>query len=619
MSVRRIVTVLGAWCYRAPLVRALEERWYRSSPWRLLRDSLYPNRLTPYRRHHLYEILISNDRMWFKLQASCWSFRQAAAFFEARFNGTRYVTDDGHRPVTPFRLSDCSPSIANWESFSDDLPEGWDDGEYRIERHAYPWCRTLAQGCDCYANKARAAVVCSAHGHQHEARRKRARTHNARHEHYIAELETRIASNDEAQRTKKSRLASRSPAAASDGVFVYPRLPLGQGQDTANGSVPATAMNKISHMASAGFYCSIDKTHHRYEEQPIRRTIASLNAACEQMSVLDEASRRSAMSHIATVAEHYLRVYQSEDCAQRSAWGNVDVPTVLYKYIPKELIGQGAPNSLRATQLLALNDDMECNVTTMKDVDQSMLDMLRVLRQKSKDRLGVDMPWDELLEQQLRYGSPRLSPYIQRYLNSLVGVVALTTDICVPTMWSHYAQNTGIVVGYDTEALRRLGFELQPVVYSELAPVYRPLSSDDIELNFVDREYMESVERTGQETDGLRLLTRAKLTEFGSDWRSLARLLFVKGMSWAYEKEVRLLVDLEVARDTGRGDGNGCQILVVDVPSSAIVEIYGGAHTREADLKRAVEVARGGDKAGLYEGRLSAHAYRIQRAGGTKH
>ena len=56
---------------------------------------------------------------------------------------------------------------------------------------------------------------------------------------------------------------------------------------------------------------------------------------------------------------------------------------------------------------------------------------------------------------------------------------------------------------------------------------------------------MESVERMGQKTDGLRVLTTARLAEFESDWKSLSRVLFIKGMSWAYEKEVRLLVDLE--------------------------------------------------------------------------
>ena len=56
---------------------------------------------------HLYEVVISNSRVWLKVQASCSSSEQAAAFFESRFNETDY-TVDGHRPVTPFRLSQRS-------------------------------------------------------------------------------------------------------------------------------------------------------------------------------------------------------------------------------------------------------------------------------------------------------------------------------------------------------------------------------------------------------------------------------------------------------------------------------------------------------------------------------
>lgn len=61
----------------------------------------------------------------------------------------------------------------------------------------------------------------------------------------------------------------------------------------------------------------------------------------------------------------------------------------------------------------------------------------------------------------------------------------------VPTTWAHYAHNTSIVVGYETQALRSLGFELRPVVYSELGPSFKPTVRDSIELNFVNRNGKE--------------------------------------------------------------------------------------------------------------------------------
>ena len=159
MNIGQIVDALGGWCYRSSVARELERRWYRSRLRRLVGESWNRKRVGRYRPHHLYETVISNDRMWFKLQASCWSSRQAVAFLESRFTGTLYVTADGHTPVTPFRLSGCSSHLANWESIVDRLPKEWDDGEYRIERYPYPWCETLSDDCDCNGAKGRLDVV----------------------------------------------------------------------------------------------------------------------------------------------------------------------------------------------------------------------------------------------------------------------------------------------------------------------------------------------------------------------------------------------------------------------------------------------------------------------------
>ena len=346
--------------------------------------------------------------------------------------------------------------------------------------------------------------------------------------------------------------------------------------------------------------------------------MARLTAAYAQLSTLNEANRAVAMSKMGDIAAHWLQILQSEECAQRSVWGDADIPNILYKYIPKERIGIGAPGNLRATQLLALNDDMECNVTTMKDIEEDTLAFLAVVQSKLEGHLGIAVPWEELLTRSIRYGDLRLSTFIQEYLNPQVGVVSLTTDILVPTMWAHYARNTGIVVGYDTEALNALGFELRPVVYSEIAPMYQPSTSEAIRLDFVNREDMERDLRAGRNREGFPILASTELAEFGAGWKSLCRLLLVKGISWAYEKEVRLLVDLEQARATGSEDSNGWSIKVIDLPPEAIREIYGGANTRDADVERAVQVARGENKKGLYVGHVSSHAFRVQKTGGVK-
>ena len=223
------------------------------------------------------------------------------------------------------------------------------------------------------------------------------------------------------------------------------------------------------------------------------------------------------------------------------------------------------------------------------------------------------------MERSLHYGDLRLSTFVQEYLNPLVGVVSFSTDILVPTMWAHYARNTGVVVGYDTEALRGLGFELRPMIYSELAPMYIPQGGDAIRLNFVNREHVERELREGRSGEGHPILASTELAKFGADWKSLARVLLVKGLSWAYEKEVRLLVDLAGARDTGKKDNDGWPISVVDPPPEAVKEIYGGANTLDEDVERATQVARGGDRSGLYVGRVSSHAFRIQKGSGSRY
>ena len=567
---------------------------------------------------HLHEVVISNSRVWLKVQASGESIEQVAAFFEARFNGTDYITVDGHRPVTPFKLGERSHYVANWSSIVDRLPAGWDDDEFQIEGSPYPWCEILSDDCDCHGAKGRLdEAFCSEFG-LHDEKDKRARkTENVRHQHEIRRMEQTIARRDEARREAARRGEEHPPrpsGIAADSKPVERAVDL-HGART----LLARGIGEVNRLAAQGLYCSIHGGHHGYGEQPLRKTLASLTGACAELSTWRGFDHATAMKTTGQIAAYWLRMNQSEECAQKSVWGDVEIPDILYKYIPKKLIGAGAPNSLRATQLLALNDDMECNVTTMKgSEEEDSLEFLALVQSKLQQHLGLPVPWEELLTRSLRYGDLRLSTFIQEYLNPRAGVVSFSTDILVPTMWAHYAQNTGIVVGYDTEALSALGFELRPVVYSELAPTYQPSQGDGIRLSFVDREYMESELKAGRDSDGLRILVSTDLAEFGAGWKSLSRVLLVKGMSWEYEKEVRLLVDLEQARDTGKVV-NGWPIKVIDPPPEAIREIYGGANTRKEDVDRAVEVARGENKSGLFVGHVSSHAFRIQKTGGVRH
>ena len=371
--------------------------------------------------------------------------------------------------------------------------------------------------------------------------------------------------------------------------------------------------------AKRGFYCQVEGQLHPYSEQAKQRSRADLVATRMQLSTWSEEKRKPVEARLGDITAHWLRMHQSQECADRTVEGKSDIPDILYKYIPKERIGKGAPDSLRATQLLALNDDMECNITTMPDKALDRSHFRALIRSKVKRCLGITVSEDELLTRSRLYGDLRLSTFIQQYLSSRVGVVAFSKDFLVPTMWAHYARNTGVVVGYDSKALAKRGFELRSVTYSELAPSYEPTKDDVIRLLLVDREHMEQDAKVGRTRNGYSILCHVDLAEFSADWKSLSRVLFVKGASWEYEREVRLLVDLQQTRDTGKKDENDWPIKVIDLPPEAIREIHGGSNTSEEDLTRAAEVARGDNRKGLYVGHVSSHAFRIQKTFGTRH
>ena len=540
--------------------------------------------------YHLFEIILESHGMWIKFQASCSSSEQALAFLQSRLGGE---DPDPPVPVYPYlsfeiptNLSEHVRNIANWESVKDSFPDDWDDHEFRLAEGPYPWCESLSDDCDCQGGKGRLdAVFCSDFGLQGETASRAGKSPNVRHLEYIRQLRQRLTN------------AQHAPKASGD----------------------AAVEARMEPSEQEGFYCQVEDRYHAFSEQVKQRAAVNVTATRRSLATWSEKDRRVVLSNMRGITVHWLRTFQFQECADRLVEGRTDVPGVLYKYIPKKNIGRGAPNSLRATQLLALNDDMECNIITMRGRETDALDFIARVQSRLKECLGAEVAEEELMERTLRFGDLRLSTFIQEYLNPLVGVVSLSTDLSVPTMWTHYALNTGLVVGYDTEVLRNLGFELRQVSYTEIAPVFEPTRGDVIQLQFADRERMEQETRAGRIGTGTPILGTVGLTQLGADWQALSRLLFVKGPSWEYEKEVRLLVDLQEARDTGEKDDNRWPIKVIDVPPEAIKEIYGGVRTSDADLARAAELARGEDKRGLFVGHVSSHAFRIQKTGGVRH
>ena len=239
-----------------------------------------------------------------------------------------------------------------------------------------------------------------------------------------------------------------------------------------------------------GLRCQVEGYHHAYSSRAMREAKLYLDSLCVEILALNERDRRAALSQMGNVAARQLSSIQSRECAAKLVRGKTGIPSILYKYIPICRIGQGAPRSLRATQPSSLNDVMECSISPMAGADRSSF--RAAVGQKLQEFLGISMSEGELAKLWVTSsGAMGLSGFIREYLDSRVGVASFSRDPLVPTMWAHYAQNTGVVVGYDTETLTKSGYDLRSVTYLELAPMYEPTRGDVVQATFVDRESIE--------------------------------------------------------------------------------------------------------------------------------
>ena len=293
--------------------------------------------------------------------------------------------------------------------------------------------------------------------------------------------------------------------------------------------------------------------------------------------------------------------------------GMTDLPPILYKYAPCGLLDRGFPTTLRATQPASLNDIMEGNIRTGMESKIDRDEWYDLIYDSVTRVFGKDaFTYQELQRRKNCYGDPRISTIIRDYLSHFVGVLSFSSDPLIPTMWAHYAQNSGFVVGYDTQFLRSLGEDLRRVLYLELAPSYKPTRDNMVRLEFVDEERRTQDEKDPDRKSGTPLLgPSVDFLELRKDWRELSKVLFVKGLTWQYEQEVRLLVDLTKTRPAVQHDNADYEIHLLNVPIEAIQEVYVGVNTPEDKVRCIREIV----SVGSGEWKLKhtdSHAYRMQ-------
>ncbi len=313
-----------------------------------------------------------------------------------------------------------------------------------------------------------------------------------------------------------------------------------------------------------------------------------------------------------SLEDHIQQKRKAVEELSRRMQNTLDLPPVLYKYVPLQLTKDDwLPTTLRATQIPALNDVMECNITTRKHEDEDESEWRTSLMDNLQKIFGHSLTSEQLDARRRLYGDPRISTVIQEFLNPQVGVVALSADPLIPTMWAHYAQNTGFVIGYKTDVLRDLGFELRRMLYMDYAPVYDPMFDNTIRLHFIDEARQENERKEGIELPGVPLMPFVGFVSLDGTPREVARLLFVKGKTWEYEKEVRLLVDNKHTRILEHCDKNGFPVRVIDVPVTAIQEVHVGFNTPSNAIQKVVNVITGGNH--VWDLRFTtSHAYQMK-------
>ncbi|MXZ02429.1 MAG: hypothetical protein F4Y88_01795 [Chloroflexi bacterium] len=136
-----------------------------------------------------------------KIQSPCVSVEQAIAYFGIRFGGE---DPDPPVPIHPYRtfdiptiLSECVNDIANWGSVKDSFPLGWDDNEFRLAGEPYPWCDTLADGCNCHGSEDElSAAYCSDFGLAGDAEKRASKSPNVRYAENLKRWEERAAARE---------------------------------------------------------------------------------------------------------------------------------------------------------------------------------------------------------------------------------------------------------------------------------------------------------------------------------------------------------------------------------------------------------------------------------------
>ena len=212
---------------------------------------------------------------------------------------------------------------------------------------------------------------------------------------------------------------------------------------------------------------------------------------------------------------------------------------MLYKYVSAERVVDCLPEkgygTLRATQPSALNDPFECAVDTA-GAEMSAENLSTFLTAVNCTTLVSPSAVNDAKK---RHGSLYVNQILSDQLSQRFGIVSFTKQRNHPLMWAHYTiDGSGFVIGYDEEQIGALG---EKYALGEVKYLRRP---------------------------------KFRIQEMGLSEANLQTLFFCKSCYWDYEKEWRLIVELDKAIGTGKKDARNKPIYLVPVPASSVGAVY---------------------------------------------
>ena len=157
----------------------------------------------------------------------------------------------------------------------------------------YPWCDTLSEDCNCHGIKGNlAAVYCSDFGSHDESDKRASKSPNVRHTQNVKIMRQTLIKRQGTQRANRdSRPNVQHPTPAPEGI-----------------------------------YCQIDRRFHAYSEQVKQEVEAQLVAISLQARTWDEDARQTILAQVSALKNHYLRQYQTEECAETYVAGTSSIP-----------------------------------------------------------------------------------------------------------------------------------------------------------------------------------------------------------------------------------------------------------------------------------------------------